>query len=122
MIRFLIDENIPPAIGRFLHTNGFEVKDVREMLRPGAQDEEVMSLARQEHRVLVTFDKHFSNLVLYPPGSHEGIIRIRIHPPVISEIITAFKQLLAKLDIEAMRGSLIVLEREGFRVRKAPLD
>jgi predicted nuclease of predicted toxin-antitoxin system len=122
MIQFLLDENVPPVVGQFLRDKGFNVKEVRKTLPPGTQDDTVISLARQEQRVLVTFDKHFSNLLVYPPGSHYGIIRIRIHPPLIFEIINAFDQLLTKFDIETMRGPLIVLERAGFRVRRAPLD
>jgi predicted nuclease of predicted toxin-antitoxin system len=122
MIQFLLDENMPPVVGRFLRDKRFNVKEVRVTLSRGAQDDSVIALARQELRVLVTFDKHFSNLLVYPPGSHYGIIRIRIHPPLIVDIISALDQLLTKFDIETMRGSLIVLEREGFRVRRAPLD
>jgi len=90
MIQFLLDENMPPVVGRFLRDKGFDVKEVRETLSRGAQDDSVIALARQELRVLVTFDKHFSNLLVYPPGSHYGIIRIRIHPPLIVDIIHAF--------------------------------
>jgi predicted nuclease of predicted toxin-antitoxin system len=121
MIQFLLDENISPAVGQFFRDKGFQVKEVRELLSPGAQDDAVMALARQERMILVTFDKHFSNLLAYPPGSHDGIIRIRIHPPLIGEIINAFNQLFERFDIKTMEGSLLVLEREGFRVRRAPL-
>ena len=66
---------------------------------------------------LVTFDKHFSNILLYPPRGHYGIIRIRIHPPLISEINRSFDQFLLKFDLQAIRGRLIILQRNGFRVR-----
>lgn len=121
MIQFLLDENIPPAVGQFLRDKGFQTKEVRDSLSPGAPDDAVMALARQEGMMLVTFDKHFSNLLVYPPGSHDGIILIRIHPPLIRDIINAFKQLFERLDITTIKGALLVLEREGFRVRRAPL-
>jgi hypothetical protein len=57
MEKFLLDENIPPAIGDFLREKGFDV------------------------------DKHFADIISYPPGHHHGIIRIRIHPPLIAHIL-----------------------------------
>jgi hypothetical protein len=73
-----------------------------------------------EERILLTFDKHFANILIYPPKSHHGIIRIRIHPPLIDDLIRALDQLMKKFDLNAIGGSLIVLEREGFRVRRGP--
>jgi predicted nuclease of predicted toxin-antitoxin system len=120
MIRLLADENIPPAVVEFFRERGFDVKDVNEGGFAGASDDEIMLLACREERVLLTFDKHFANILTYPPGSHYGIIRIRIHPPLIEDIIHAFDQLMKGFDLNTINGSLIVLEREGFRLRGMP--
>jgi predicted nuclease of predicted toxin-antitoxin system len=120
MSRFLIDENIPPAVARFLRNKGFDVKEVREAGIPGISDAEIMHLARQEERVLLTFDKHFSNILLYPLDSHYGVIRFRIHPPLLSDILRILDQFLQKFDLTMIRRTLIVLERDGFRVRRIP--
>ena len=120
MIKFLLDENVPPAVGLFLREKGFDVAEIAQALESGAQDDAVIALAHLQERVLLTFDKHFSNILSYPPGSHSGIIRIRIHPPQINDIVSSLQQLFQKLDIETVSGSLIVLEREGFRVRRVP--
>jgi len=120
MTKFLADENIPSAVPRFLQDRGFDVKEAGEAGIYGASDDVVMALARKEQRVLLTFDKHFANILVYPPHSHHGIIRIRIHPPLIDDILQALNQLLKKFDLNAIGGSLIVLEREGFRVRRTP--
>jgi len=120
MTKLLADENIPPGVVRFLRDRGFEVKEVSGSGLSGASDDAVMLLARKEKRALLTFDKHFGNILVYPPSTHYGIIRIRIHPPLIGDIIEAFDQLLANFDFHAIEGSLIVLEREGFRIRRVP--
>jgi predicted nuclease of predicted toxin-antitoxin system len=118
MTQFLIDENIPPAVADFLRTKGFDVKEVKEAGIHGLSDAEIMDLARQGERVLVTFDKHFSNILLYPLDSHYGVIRIRIHPPLVPDILRVLDQFLQKFDLSTIRRTLIVLEREGFRVRR----
>jgi len=118
MTKFLIDENIPPAVAHFLRDKGFDVKEVREAGIHGISDAEIMDLARQDGRVLLTFDKHFSNILFYPLQSHNGVIRMRVHPPLLSDIIQALDLFLQKFDLGTIRGTLIVLAREGFRVRR----
>ena len=120
MTSFLADENVPPAIVEFLRQKGFDVKEARELGIPGTPDTMIMELTRKERRVLVTVDKHFANLLLYPLDSHYGIIRIRIHPPLLSDIIQSLEHFLVKFDLATIKGTLIVLEREGYRVRRSP--
>lgn len=120
MIKLLADENIPQSIVGFLRDRGFDVKEVSGAPMAGASDNQVMDLAFKEQRGLLTFDKHFANILLYPPSSHHGIIRIRIHSPLIEDIIQAFNQVLKEFDLNTMGGSSIVLEREGFRLRRIP--
>jgi len=43
-----------------------------------------------------------------------GIIRIRIHPPLIHDFVRALEKLMKKFDLDAIGGSLIVLERGGL--------
>lgn len=80
-----------------------------------------MEVARREERTLITFDKHFADVVLYPPNSHWGVIRIRIHPPVVDDVTEALAHFLKQFDMSTIRGTLIVLEKDGFRIRRAAL-
>ena len=65
MAKLLIDENVSPAISRFLRQRGFDTKEAQEV-NAGASDESLMDLANRESRVLVTFDRHFSDILRYP--------------------------------------------------------
>jgi predicted nuclease of predicted toxin-antitoxin system len=119
MIKLLADENIPSGVTKFLRDRGFDVKEVGAG-KAGASDDAIMALARKEERILLTSDKHFANILTYPPQSHHGIIRIRIHPPLIEDSVRALDQLTKKFDLNVIGGSLIILEREGFRIRRTP--
>ncbi|MFH0786770.1 MAG: DUF5615 family PIN-like protein [Pseudomonadota bacterium] len=119
MVKFLADENIPPAIINFIHEKGFDIKDVCKIGKSGASDEEIMEIARAEGRILISFDKHFADIIRYPLNSHYGIIRIRIHPPLLISLIEAFESFFRKFDLANFEGTLVVLERNGFRIRRA---
>ena len=115
---FLVDENVPPKIAGFLRSKGYKVKDIREEGMKGISDDEVITLAKDEDFTLITFDKHFGNILLYPPKEYHGIIRINIHPPVLEDILATFDKFLKTFDLSKLSDSLIILEREGFRVRR----
>ncbi len=121
MIKFLLDENVPLSIGAFLRDMSFDVLHAKEVEMLGASDDHIMELARHEERALITFDKHFANLVLYPPNTHWGVIRIRIHPPLLGDVTEALAHFLEQFDMSTIRGTLIVLENNGFRIRRVAL-
>ena len=87
---FLADENVPPKVIEFLRSKGCKVKDVREDNLQGISDNELIHMAEKEGFTLITFDKHFGNILLYPPKEYHGIIRISIHPPILEDIFSAF--------------------------------
>ncbi|MFZ0928205.1 MAG: DUF5615 family PIN-like protein [Syntrophobacteraceae bacterium] len=55
MTKFLLDENVPPAIGVFLRSMDFDVVHAKEVGMLGAFDDQIMNLAQQEERVLITY-------------------------------------------------------------------
>ena len=77
-MRFLANENFPGAAVAALEAAGHDIVGVR-MAAPGMSDPEVLAWAAREHRILLTFDKDFGELVLKrgARASH-GIILFRI--------------------------------------------
>lgn len=67
MIKFLVDESIPLGVTNFLRGRGLDVKEVGGSGNAGASDDAIMVLARNDERILLTFDKHFANILTYPP-------------------------------------------------------
>jgi predicted nuclease of predicted toxin-antitoxin system len=118
MGRFLTDENIPPFVIQYLKGKGFDVKAIREFVPAGSPDLDVIGVARQEGRILLTFDKHFANILLYPLRTHAGIIRIRLHPPLIEDLLGVLENFLKNADLREIEGALVILERDGFRIRR----
>lgn len=115
---FLADENIPVKIIEYLESAGYSVMDLRKYKIKHLTDEQVMSFATDKKLILLTFDKHFSNIMKYPPEKYYGIIRIRIHPPILDDIKKSLQLFFDKMKVDDIAGKLIVLEKDGFRIRK----
>ena len=96
------DENIFKGIVDFLREEGFDVKSVNEEGLMGKKDIDLMQIAFEEGRVIVTQDSDFGNLVFTQKADFIGVIYLRPgHYPAL-EHIQSFKAILAEdLDINS---------------------
>ena len=116
-MRFLVDENIFSAITSYLRSLGHDVKSIQEEGLFKISDAKIMQMAKDENRTVITFDKHFGNVLKYPPSDTAGIIHIRIHPPLLEDVLAAINNLLKKHELSTFHGKLIVLSKNGYRIR-----
>jgi len=75
-MRFLVDESCDVALGKALVEAGNDVLEIR-LIRPGAEDEWVVSLAVSEDRILLTEDKDFGWLIYAHGHKAIGVIFLR---------------------------------------------
>ena len=110
--RFIVDENVPTEIIRYLLAKKYNVLvPVRRL-----KDIELGKIAKRERRIILTHDKDFANPFLFPPKEFHGIIRLRIHPPVITDITRVLEKLFLSFSPKDFKGKLIILEKNGSRV------
>lgn len=118
-MRVLTDENLPRPLVEALREAGHDVLDVREHGLAGADDATVWALARADNRILVTLDLDFANVLQYAPGTHEGIVVLRVHKPtqrLIEDMLLGF---LSAVGQEDVHGALVIVEPGRYRVRRS---
>jgi hypothetical protein len=68
----------------------------------------------------MTADKGFADLRRHPPGSHAGVILLR----VAEESRRAYLELAAiafdRLNLDELAGAVVVVTHRGIRIRRAP--
>jgi predicted nuclease of predicted toxin-antitoxin system len=114
--RLLADENIPLASVALLRNNGYDVLAISEHA-PGIADVDILRLAREQDRVLVTFDRDFGELVYrdlapVPPA----IIYLRLPPSTPEEPGRTIAALLADGEVQ-IAGRFSVVTPDGIRQR-----
>lgn len=77
-MRFLVDEDLPRSLARRLSCAGLDALDVRDAGLRGHTDSEVAARAQADGRVLVSADLGFANILVFPPGTHPGIVVARL--------------------------------------------
>ena len=108
--RFLLDENIPRRIYRVLKEHGYYV----EYVPKGVDDDTVINIARERNLLLITRDSDFADEIMYPPGSHPGIIVLRVHPAIPRLLL---EKLLEALDrVKDIKGKQIIIYNDRIEI------
>lgn len=117
----LLDQNIPRVVAGWLRDRrkSWKVSHVTELGFVGKSDE-FLYLWAQEHRaIIVTYDEDFADARMYPLGRHHGVVRLRVWPTTIEKTQEALERLMAQLPDEDWPRSLIIVENQRIRVRRA---
>ena len=76
-MRFLVDECAGPRLAEWLREQGHEVFSVYGE-SSGISDDEVLTKAAQENRILITTDKDFGEMIFRERKEHHGVIFLRL--------------------------------------------
>lgn len=77
-VRVKLDENIPTGALVVALDMGHDADTVKGEGPAGAPDVDVLAAATRDRRVLMTLDRRFGDVRAYPPGSHAGIVVLRV--------------------------------------------
>jgi predicted nuclease of predicted toxin-antitoxin system len=117
-MRLCANENIPEECVLRLRLSGHDVLWIREAA-PGSPDHKVLSLAADQNRLLITFDKDFGELVFRCGAKASlGLILFRISQPSAAVVAERVDAVLASRD--DWPGHFSVVEDFTVRLRRLP--
>jgi len=117
-IRIKVDEDLPAEIADLLRVPGHDVQTVVQEGLTGTPDDRVWGVAQEEGRCLFTADKGFANAHIHPPGTHAGIVLLRLPRESRAGYVRLIERLLADLDFESAAGAIIVVTPEAIRIHR----
>jgi len=77
-MRFLLDESVDYPLARFLTKLGHDVTALAHDYPHALKDREVLAIALEERRILITNDRDFGELIFRQRLSHAGVILFRL--------------------------------------------
>ena len=116
-MRIKLDENLPLQIATKLKTRAHDVHTADEEGLSGRSDEEIWEAAQRERRFLITQDLDFSDRRRFAPGTHHGILLIRLHSPSRIALIQRVEGLFQDEDVNSWVGCFVVASERKLRVR-----
>src|SRR5262245_38678693 len=117
---FKVDENLPEELAADLRLSGHDAHACHTEGLQGAADPAVFARVCPEQRVLITFDLDFSDIRIYAPGTHSGIILFRLRQQDIDSVKAAMRRVLADIPMDDLIGNLVIVEELRIRIRRIP--
>jgi predicted nuclease of predicted toxin-antitoxin system len=119
-LRLKLDENVPDSVIAPLGRVGHDVDTARAEGLRGAKDPVVLAGATADGRLLLTLDRGLGDIRAYPPGTHAGVIVIRLDHQSPRAIRHAVERIGASLDLDNLQGCIAVWRDGELRVRRPP--
>jgi predicted nuclease of predicted toxin-antitoxin system len=109
------------STARALRKEGHDVVHLREKGLRRLPDEDIVQKARQEERVILTFDLDFGDLLTAGLHRSPSVILFRLHNQTPSVVTRRLLTLLSERSRDMEEGALIVVEDMRYRVRRLPV-
>jgi predicted nuclease of predicted toxin-antitoxin system len=118
-VKFKVDENLPDDLSRLFRDAGWDCVTVVQQELGGREDPEVAHVCAAEERILVTFDRGFSNIRAYPPPTGPGMIVFRLKSQDKRHVLAVAERLISALMQRELRNELWIVHDNRIRIRAA---
>ena len=121
-MKFLVDHNLSPVVGELLREADHDAVHTGDIGLATAEDIEILRVARDESRVIISADTDFGTLLATERITSPSVLLLRLRSPRRAIEITEL--LMANLDAVADDldlGAIVVVEDERIRVRRLPI-
>ena len=123
LLKFLVDNALPPKLARLLNLAGHDAKHVRDFQMQDASDIEILALARSLGFILISADSDFATLLALQSAPLPSFILFREPDLLLAEDFTArLIATLPLLQIDLKKGAVVVYRRSQIRIRKLPVE
>jgi len=116
-LKFLVDECTGTKVAEWLTAQLHDVFSVYDEAR-GVSDYEILDLAVNENRILITIDKDFGEMVFREQREHHGVILLRLEDQRFQNKIEILTQLLDNYSDQLAENFVVVSERQVRIIRK----
>lgn len=118
-MKIKLDENLPGTLVRTLSAIGHEVDTVAEEGLSGRDDTTVWQAAQVAGRFFVTQDLDFSDMRQFQPGTHAGLLLVRLAKPGRLALTKHVTQVFSSSgDVDCWHGCFIVATDVKLRVHR----
>ncbi len=114
-MKIKLDENLPARLKNALLACGHDTDTVTDEGMTGQTDQNVWGAAQVQERFLITQDLDFSDTRKFVPGSHFGILLVRLREPSAQALLEQVA--IVAMEIEKWRGCFVVLTEHKLRIK-----
>src|SRR5215510_11953150 len=115
-MKFLFDQSADFRLIPHLRQLGHDVTAISRNYPPGLADEDVLTIAREEARVLIVADRDFGELIFQQELTHSGVIFFRLPGATLQTKIEHLSTVLVEYTGQLERGAFLVVTPGRIRL------
>jgi predicted nuclease of predicted toxin-antitoxin system len=119
-VNIKLDENVPESVLRDLTALGHDIDTVRQEGLAGHDLNAVWAAAQSGGRFLITQDLDFSDLRRFAPGTHNGLLLVRLRQPGRTRLAQRLVSIFHTEDVSTWSGCFVIATDSKIRVRREP--
>lgn len=117
-MKIKLDENLPHELAAMLNNLGHDAQTVYGEKLSGSSDSVIWDIAQKEDRFLVTQDLDFSDVRSFWPGTHKGILLVRLREPSRTNLLARVETIFLREPVDRWTGCFVVATERKVRVTK----
>jgi predicted nuclease of predicted toxin-antitoxin system len=117
-MRIKLDENLPESLVGSLSKLGHDVDTVRMEGLAGTSDPNVWQAAQGAERFLITQDLDFSNIRDFAPGTHHGLLLLRLRMPGRTALARRLTAIFQSEDVASWQRCFVLATDWKIRVHR----
>jgi predicted nuclease of predicted toxin-antitoxin system len=117
-MKIKLDENLPAHLRTLLLGLGHDVDTTLHEGLNGRPDDDIWQASQKESRFLITQDLDFSDLRKFSPGSHCGILLVRLQNPSRKNLIDRIGRVFRTEALGDWTSCFVVVTERKVRVVK----
>lgn len=114
-MKFLIDIGVGKKVENWLRENGYDVLAVRD-IDAHAKDSNILQLAFETQRMIITMDKDFGELVFNSGKRHAGVLILRLEDADGDTKVGVVKTILCNYG-DQLKSSFCVYQDGKLRIK-----
>ena len=117
-MRIKLDENLPESLLFSLVALGHDVDNLRLEGMTGRPDAAVWQAAQASSRFLITQDLDFSDIRKFAPGTHHGLLLVRLRLPGRLALATRLRSVFQAEAVETRARCFVLVTDRKVRLHR----
>jgi len=121
-MNFLADMGVSMTTVSALRRAGHSVTHLREQGLMRMEDPDIVTKARTEGRIVLTFDLDFGEIMALAGHASPSVILFRMRNQTPMVVTPRLVQVIEECQAHLVAGAFVTVEDHGYRVRRLPIS
>jgi predicted nuclease of predicted toxin-antitoxin system len=121
-MKFLLNMNVPPALGAMLASEGHECRHVADLGMSQASDVAVLAEAKGQEECVITHDLDYGQLLAFSGDSAPSVLIFRLRRVDTSLMHERIRRAWHEIHVALASGAVVIVEEAATRIRQLPIS